>query len=246
MPLPSLSRSWRLFKDGLDRHLFWIYWLAFKEKGWEVFWGPTLLGVVFGVYTLWHSPALPWFLLYVLAVVFLTGYYLWRVNHVRLTPKLGIGEVNMKWTGIGPAHPDTKRRYVQVPVKCETEGPVKDCRGQLLRISKWVEGDGKWEITHINETLDLEWSFVNDPPTVINLEHGAPRQLNVFWVENTHRHIVTCTRFHPRLASTPPGRFKFDVRVAREECPPVYASFEVTTGNAWCDLSDVHLEIGQK
>jgi hypothetical protein len=69
--MPSLSRSFRLFKEGLNRKLFWTYWLEFKEKGWEVFWGPTLIGVAFGIYTLWHSPAWPWFLLYVLAVVFL-------------------------------------------------------------------------------------------------------------------------------------------------------------------------------
>src|ERR1700683_2741773 len=99
MSPPFLSRSWRIFKDGLDHHTFWIYWLAFKEKRWEGFWGATLLGVVFGIYTLWHSPALPWFLLYVLAFVFLTGYYLWRVNHIRLIPKLGIGDINMKYTG---------------------------------------------------------------------------------------------------------------------------------------------------
>jgi hypothetical protein len=151
----------------------------------------------------------------------------------------------MKYSGVGPDHPAKKRRYVQVLVKCETEGPIKDCGGQLLRISKWAEGDGKWEITHINETLDLEWSFVNDPPIVIGLEHGAPRQLNVFWVENTHRDLVTYTRFHPRLVLAPGDRLKFDVRVAGEECPPLYASFEVTIGNAWCDLNDVCLEIGK-
>jgi hypothetical protein len=97
--MPSLSKSFRLFKEGLDRKLLWKYWIEFKEKAWEVFWGPTLLGVAFGIYTLWHSPALPWFQLYVLAVVFLTGYYLWRVNHLRLEQKLSITKIfTQPWT----------------------------------------------------------------------------------------------------------------------------------------------------
>ena len=244
--MPSLSKGFRTFKEGLDRKLFWTYWIEFKDKAWEVFWGPTLLGVAFGIATLWYSPARSWFLLYVLIVVFLAGYYLWRVNYVRLMRKLGLGEISMKYTGTGPDHPDQKRRYVQVLVKSEAEGLIKDCRAQLLRISRWVknpeENDGKWDITNINETLDLEWSFVDQP--TVNLEHGAPRQLNVFWTQNNLMSIVTCSRFHPSLGYAPSDRFRFDVRVVGEECQPVYASLYVTIGNAWCDLTDERLEIG--
>jgi hypothetical protein len=93
MPLPSLSRSFQLFKEGLDK-LLWAYWLAFKEEAWEIFWGPTLLGIVFGIGTLWYSPARMWFIAYVLVVVFLTGYYLWRDNHIRLEQKLEITRVH--------------------------------------------------------------------------------------------------------------------------------------------------------
>lgn len=233
----GFSRGFRAFVEGFDWRLIRDYWKAVREHAWEIFWGSGVPGIIFTVYTLYYAPArvyLPWAVAWAILVA---GYFIWRADHVRLVPKLGIGDITMKYSGVGREHPDKKRRYVQVLVKCETEGPIKDCRGQLLNISKWAEGAGEWYATHINETLDLEWSFVNDPQTVISLEHGAPRQLNVFWVENTHRDVVICTRFHPRLKVAPLDRFKFDVRVAGEECPPVYASFEVTIGNAWCDLT---------
>lgn len=141
--------------------------------------------------------------------------------------------------------PDQKRRYVQVLIKCETEGPIKNCRGQLLRISKWIKDserhDGKWETTHINETLDLLWSFVDEP--TVTLEHGAPRRLNVFFVENTSRNMVSWTRMQVRLASAPLDHFKFDVRVAGDECMPKYISVEVAIGDQWNDLTDLRSEM---
>jgi hypothetical protein len=196
------------------------YFMAAGQQIQNVLWGALLPFLIWGIWFIVSNPP-AWVNVTAVGVaLFLAGYFVWKADHVRLIPKLGVGDdIDMKFTGIGV--PDKKKRTVQVLVKCETEGPVKDCRGQLLRVSKWAEGDGKWEITHINETLDLEWSYV-DPPTFITLEHGAPRQLNVFWVENTHRDIVTCTRFHPRLAVTPSDRLKFDVRVAGEDCPPLY------------------------
>ena len=92
MPKTSLSWSIRLFKEGLDREVV-VYWKSFLEKWWEIFWGPTLLGIAFGLYTLWHSPAWPWFLSYVLVVTFLTGYYLWRGDHLRLSVAVRVSNV---------------------------------------------------------------------------------------------------------------------------------------------------------
>ena len=58
-----------------------------------MFWGPTVAGIVFGIYTIWHAPTRSWFLVYVLIVVFLTGYYLWRENHLRLQKNLCVTRI---------------------------------------------------------------------------------------------------------------------------------------------------------
>jgi len=79
-----ISRSFRLFREGMDKE-FWIYCDAFRQRGWEIFWGPTVFGIIFGLITLWYAPLLKWFLAYLLTVFFATGYYLWRENYVRFT-----------------------------------------------------------------------------------------------------------------------------------------------------------------
>jgi hypothetical protein len=209
-----------------------------------VTWAPVLPSLVY--WLLWFRPNPPsWWitLFYAVWVVIVAGYFVWRPNHIRLMPKLGVGDISMVYAVTGV--PDQKRRYVQVLIKCETEGPIKNCRGQLLPISKWIKDserhDGKWETTHINETLDLLWSFVDEP--TVTLEHGAPRRLNVFFVENTSRNMVSWTRMQVRLASAPLDHFKFDVRVAGDECMPKYISVEVAIGDQWNDLTDLRSEM---
>jgi hypothetical protein len=86
--MAKFSESFGRFRQGLSRRLLWEYWLTFKEHGWETFWGATLLGVPFGIYTLYRSPSAVVFLSYLLCVVFLTGYSLWRADHVRLQQKI--------------------------------------------------------------------------------------------------------------------------------------------------------------
>jgi hypothetical protein len=238
------SRQW--FKRRYKELDFLREYIKLAGLQWQaLLWGGSVLALAFG----WHFVTTDWpYPVKVTACVtalFFAGYYLWRANRIRLIPKLGIGDVSLIWTDTGL--PNQKRRYIQVPVKCETESPIKNCRGQLLRVSRWVkdsgESDGKWEPTHINETLDLLWSHLDEP--ALTLENGADRHLNVFFVENISRNMVTCTRLHVKLASAPSDRFKFDVRVAGEECPHMYILLEVTIGEAWSDLNDLHLGKGE-
>ena len=242
------ARIMRRFWKFLKRHyraydLLTDYIRSIKHAGWDVIWAPVLPSVLYWLLWFRANPPSCWItLLYAVWVVIVAGYFLWRPNHLRLMPKLEVGDINMTYTTAGA--PDKKRKYVQVLVKCATEGPIKNCRGQLLRISKWIKDpdgqDGKWETTHIDETLDLLWSFVDEP--TLTLEHGAPRRLNVFFVESTSKNMVTWTRMRVNLASAPNDRFKFDLRIAGEECLPMYISLEVAIGNDWCDLNDLRLE----
>jgi hypothetical protein len=229
MRIPSLSTSFRLFKQGLDRHLLWAYWKDFKETGWEIFWGPTVFGIAFGIYTIWHSPARTWFLVYVLVVVFLTGYYLWRVNHVRLIPQIKLTQLFT--VSVPPESPEQK--FAQILVEPVAEGIVDHCQGQLLRILKWSPRRGDWEVTLLNETTDLLWSGIDQRE--ITIESGAPRRLNIFvmykgtwgmyaWDGRKDRIPVNCA----------PGEiFRLDIRVGKPGFKAEIASLKLTINQEW-------------
>jgi hypothetical protein len=238
-----MRRLWKFLTARLRAYdLFPEYIRSIKHAGWDVLWAPVLPSVL---YTLWWFLANPpWWitLLYVVWLITVTGYFVWRLDHIRLMPKLGVGDVTMAYSGTGK--PNQKRIYVQIPIQCVTEGSIRNCRGQLLRVFKWVRGpeghEDRWELTHIAETLDLWWSMVDEP--ILMLEHGADRRLDVFFVENTSRNMVIWTRLRPRLASAPSDRFKFDVRIAGDDCLPMYISLEVVIGDQWHDLTDLRVE----
>jgi hypothetical protein len=238
-----MHRLWQFLRAHYRAYgLLLDYIRSIKDAGWDVIWAPVLPSVLY--WLLWFRPNSPsWWitLLYAVWVVVVAGYFVWRLDHVRLMPRLGVGDVIMTYAGTGV--PEKKRRFVQVLIKCETESPIKNCRGQLLRVSKWIRGSsgdgGKWEKTRIDETLDLLWSFVDEP--IVTLEHGAARRLNVFFVENTSRNMVIWTRLRVGLPSARSDRFKFDLRVAGEECLPMYISVEVVSGQQWNELTDLRL-----
>lgn len=197
-----------------------------------------MLAVAFG----WHFVTADWpYPLKVTACVtalFFAGYYLWRIDHLRLVPKFRLGEVGLRWINLGVS--GERRRYVYLQVECETEGEVKNCRGQLLRVSKWIpnpaggDGDGQWEVTHLNETHDLLWSYVDQPR--LDLEPGTPRQLNIFYVHNRDRRMLTCSQYNPALELAPSERYKLDVRIAGDECLSKRTSIELAVGNEWYEL----------
>jgi hypothetical protein len=227
-------RNWlQKFKKFRREHLLFQYFTLVFTKWQAVLWGGSMLAVLWGIaFIVVNSlPAsLTWInWVAVIIALFFAGYYIWRVDHVRLIPKLDIDDLSMKYAPMGA---DKKRRFVQIRVKCKTEGLIEDCRGQLLRILKW--SDGKWEPTHIDEALDLWWSFVDGP--TVRLEDGAPRHLNVFFVENTSRNAITWSQIQLRLPYAPLDIFKFVVRVAAKDCPAEYISLRVTFGDQWCDL----------
>ncbi len=241
-PRSCMVRLFRWLKNRIKALDLFFNYVEFCGRHWqEVLGGPFLLFLAWNVWFYVGNPPswVNWTA--ILFALLIAGYYAWRVDHIRLMPRLGVGDISTVYTSTGL--PNQKRRYVQVLLKCETEGPIKNCRGQLLRISKRIKHpdvhDGRWETTHINETLDLLWSFVDEP--TITLEHGAPRRLNIFFVENTSRNMVTWSKIQVRLASAPLDHFKFDVRIAGDECKPEYISVEVAIGDQWNDLSDLRL-----
>jgi hypothetical protein len=181
----QLSSSIQRCNQGLDRELLWKYFLAFKEKWWELFWGPTVLGVVFGIATIWYPPARIVFFIYVLIVAFLAGYYLWRDNYVRLIPKLGISGTRFQDTPVTSNDVILDHRvFVQLTPECLTESPVYECVGYLQKIEKRVE-ENQWEETALDRNLVLNWG-----EDKVELHPRSEIPLNIFFIQRNTRQII--------------------------------------------------------
>jgi hypothetical protein len=228
----NFRQGFRSFRDGLDWRLIRDYWKAVREHAWETFWGAGVPGIAFTVYTLYHAPARPYIPWAVAWAILVAGYFIWRPDHVRLIPKLAVGPLDLIYSSPkGPTAPE-KQRIIQVIANCATECPLENCRGKLLSVSRW--NDGKWEPPRTSQPIDLLWSYVNAPTLL--LEDGAVGYLNVAYVENTSRNLVTWTQIPIKLAYSPLDILKFHVRVAAKDCPAEYIHFKVTFRDQWYDL----------
>jgi len=197
-----------------------------------------MIGLIFGIYTLYHSPSKVLLLSYLLAVVFMAGYYLWRADHVRLMPKFKVEDVYIQ-----PARNETGRSvWVQLGPKCLTEAPVEECSGRLLCIlHKWPAnsgiGNGEWEETSINEVQELGWSL--EEGTAITLYPGAEKRLNVFWLYSELPSKTTpqpCVNGVPHSAwevLTQQGSFRFEVQLTAKDCKAQRVAVEYEPGENW-------------
>lgn len=221
----NLRDGFKSFTEGLQAKLLWDYWLAFKSTAWELFYGATLIGIPFAVYTFFYAPSRVLLLSYLLLVVFVAGYYLWRADHVRLMPKLAVKEFKVVVT---PTTDSAETRvYVQVLPKCLTEASVNKCKGRLLRVYKREDETKQWQMTAMDEPVDLEWSIHGfDELTV---QQGSEPRLNVCFIAlSTHRKRVRqiVPTISPNLLRWVDvfdcdGIFKFDIKITAENCVPV-------------------------
>jgi hypothetical protein len=168
-------------RDPLQR----TYWRLFKEKAWEIFWGPTMLGIIFGLVTLWWSPSLIVFLSYLLTVCFMAGYYLWRGEYVRLQPGFKVEQIIAQVTDTEDK--DTTNMFLQVLPECLTDVPVLECRARLLLVSK-LGGNGNWVPTQMNSPLKLGWDYYGYEP--LTIEPGISQRLNICWWDNRFTAII--------------------------------------------------------
>ncbi len=245
----SLRDSFRLLARGFEGKPLWEYWLAFKNTFWEKFWGPSLIGVIFGLLTLFLVPSKIWFLVYLLIVTFIAGYHMWREEHIRwreldgrLTPKFKVpnrvefqpvtttGEIARKpgrWESI----------WVQLSPQCLTDASVEDCSGHLRRVLRWNEEKRAWERTLMSETVPLGWSLAGDRGfSPITLEPRIEKRLNIFHVDTPLTFIFPAVG---PLSSvwekvfTPQDTFLFDITVRAKDCPWVDVYVKVKWGVPW-------------
>jgi hypothetical protein len=186
----KFADGFRSFKKGLDKKLLLDYWLAVKEHGWETLWGAGIVGVPFGLLTIYYAPSrafLGWLFVW---IVLVAGYNAWRTDHVRLIPKLKIVETRFQWTPttneLGIA--TDERTFIQLMPKCLTESPVYECVGYLQHVDKLTE-NGQWEETVLDRNLILHWG-----ENKVELHPQSEKPLNVFFIQHSNRRIIPCLK----------------------------------------------------
>jgi len=192
-----------------------------------------LLGIIFGIATLWYSPLLVWFLVYLLTVFFMTGYYLWRDDYTRLQPKFRVEKVIAQVTDTEAS--DVTNIFLQVLPECVTDVPVMECRARLLLVSQ-KNGNGQWVPTQMNSPLKLGWDYYGYDP--LTIEPGIGQRLNICWWDNKFRAIVPTVNPMPSKwrSIIGPGPFKFDIRMSAKDCAPIDFSVTVNLlGRKWDD-----------
>jgi hypothetical protein len=229
-----------VFSDPLQR----TYWRLFKNRAWEIFWGPTVLGILFGVVTLWWSPSLIVFLAYLLTVSFMAGYYLWREEYVRLQPGFKVEQIIAQVTDTEDKA--TTKIFLQVLPECLTDIPVLECRARLLLVSK-LDGNRNWVPTQMNSPLKLGWDYYGYEP--LTIEPGIGQRLNICWWDNRFTAVIPTVEPMPSKIRgiLGPGPFKFDIRMSAKDCTPIDFSVTVNLlGRKWDDPQYALIQKGQK
>ncbi len=243
--MSKFSHGFQSFKEGLDWKLIGDYWRAVREHAWETLWGAGMVGIPFGLLTLYYAPSrafLPWLIVW---VVLVAGYYIWRADHIRLISRLNIARLHVE-----PARNESGRSvWIQIEPECLTEAVVESCQGWLLRVKHRFPpesgiGNSAWEPTSINEPLALGWSFGGFAP--ISLYPGVPQRLNVF---SLYSELPNKTMPQPSVGSVPlkawdvltrQGSFRFEVQLRAKDCPPIHIAVEYEPGEPW-DKPNVQL-----
>lgn len=171
--------------------------------------------------------------LWLVLVMFVAGYQIWRADHIRLIPKLELSDCRVISTPTND--PEEQRVYGQILVKCSSDAPLNNCRGQILRVMRW--SGNEWIPTVVDESLDLLWSTIDRPSRTI--EPGADQQLCLFFVSNLHQWIspwVETIQLRMRemfQQANPADIFRFDIQVTAAECPPKRKSIRIQMGQQW-------------
>ncbi|HVN94267.1 MAG TPA: hypothetical protein VMT38_11250 [Terracidiphilus sp.] len=209
------------------------YFAAVKDHAWETLWGAGVIGILFGILTIYWAPSRS-ALGYVIAlVVFIAGYYVWRPQYLKLTPKFEITSYTIQRTDTFDRVTGLKNgwsNYFQLLPKCLTDANVENCRGFLTSVEMHDGFKNCWETVE-SETMFLQWSHGDDStePAPITLYPRAERRLNVFYLPNDNPEIRMCVFPYPvrfftlfnQLALRKILEIRLNIRLVAENCLPV-------------------------
>ena len=184
------------------------------------------------------------------AAMFVAGYYAWRADHIRLTPKLEVKQFTRQQTD---TFGENGRRngwseYLQLLPHCLTEANVEACRGLLTSIEMLDGFSNSWKPAE-EEVMFLEWSHGDATP--ITLYPHAENRLNVFFMHSSNREIRPCVlpypvRFITLFNQLPLRRIsavRFNVRIIAKDCQAVEVVMRVELGD---DPEHPTVELEQK
>jgi hypothetical protein len=212
------------------------YFTAAAERFQDILWGAGLPAIVWLIWSMVGTPPrwVNWVV--VLCVLFTSGYYVWRADHVRLLPKFDIRDWHIEETPTvdGAGKPSGKSIYVQLLPKCLSGAEVEECQAYLLGVSA-LSKDSVWIPTAMNERVILGWSNVKDEEGFSNmtLHPGIEPRLNVFLVHSSNLQITPCANRWPLRAekiflAEAGTAFRFDIKVVARQCRDVNLQLETT------------------
>jgi hypothetical protein len=162
-------------------------------------------------------------------VLVFAGYYAWRTDHLRLTPKMKFPDPPFCFHD-QPTDTNEERRYVQLLPECISDAPVQGCKGYLLRIMRW-NGNG-WSPTEYDHAMGLVWSFQKQFIEIEtrSLHQGVDQRLNVMFVNNGFQFGVETAPQNYAIKALTGGIFRFDVRLVAKDSAPLDISLKVDLG----------------
>lgn len=228
------------FKRLLDVYaLLPDYFHTIAQQWQNILGGAGLLAIAWVVWSGLGNPPISAKVTIIVIALFLAGYYAWRVERLRLIPKVEFGNprvIPTPTTTAETGESGPKRIVGQVLVRLRSpDVPVHNATGQLLRVWRCSPKDDDWILTEADEPLDLLWSVVDQPFRTLN----SDQQLCVFFIDENNPHIriwtdrVTLRTERLFEDSARDDIYKFDISVRGENCPPVYISLKVQLGDRW-------------
>ena len=243
------ARAWLTQRIKTFDYL-WDYFVAFYRNFIDVVWGVAVVSIVLGVpFLVWslvtQFVSIPVWLNWtaILLAWLITGYYVWRVDHLRLIPNFEITAYTVQLTDTFDKQSGLKNgwsSYFQLLPRCLTDANVEDCRGLLTSVEMYDGFKHSWETVE-SETMFLQWSHGDEStePESIILYSGAERRLNVFCLPNDNPEIRMCVFPYPvrfftlfnRLGLRQIREIRFNIRVVAKNCPPVDVVMTITLTN---------------
>jgi len=216
------------------------YFAAIVHRWHDVLWGASVTAVAFVLWWFLGNPSARIIGLYLVLVMAIAGYYVWRADHVRLMPRFEVPE-KIRY------HPTPTRDangvingmsvWIQLSPKCLTDAPVEQCSGYLREVRRWSEVEKKWKATGMNESLPLGWSFGDERHSPITLEPNNEKRLNVLSVHNSNKVLTPVTSPLPLVwqdsVYNEQDTFLFDITIRGKDCPPVDVYLAVKCGIEW-------------
>jgi hypothetical protein len=175
--------------------LVFEYFKAIAKEWMDILFGYTVLAVLFLLWWALANPPNSRLIIAFVVAMFIAGYYAWRSEHVRLTPKFEVTQFTRQTidTFDQTGKKNGWSEYFQI-LRCLTEANVEQCRGLLTSIEMLDRFSHGWKPVE-EEVMFLEWSHGDATP--ITLYPHAENRLNVFYLHSCNREIRPCVLPYP-------------------------------------------------